>query len=619
MKEFILGCNYWASNAGTEMWSNFDIDAIDNDMRLLSEYGVTHIRAFPNWRDFQPVMPLYEGCGRRNGYCLEGEKESENEFYLDETMMERFSVFLDKCKKYNIKVIVGLLTGWMSGRLFIPTVLYDKNLITDPLAQYFELLFVKGFVGRFKDHPAIFAWNMGNECNCLAPANYIEGAVWTGMITGAIKAEDKSHTIISGMSGLSIESKENGGWTIKDQATFTDVLTTHPYAYWGEGTRIDRILSFRTLMYGTMQARLYADIGKKPCFIEEIGTMGPMFCANENAASFFRVNALSALVNDVPGIMWWCGFEQSELKTRPYTENMGEVELGLFDLGFEPKPVVKAMKEFSEFVQNMDFELPKAEKDAVCLLSRTQNQWGVAYMTYILARKAGINLSFAYADDGIPDAKLYMLPSIDGQNVMHREQYDILKEKVKKGADVYISMNNGILSDFDKFIGLRALDSYEYGEEDYTMLNGEKISFKRVRKFITEENGAKTLLRDSAQYPLVTVNKYGEGRVFYVNFPLEDNLFTMHNAFDGNEVLIYKELFKEYIESKPMTADCDEVGLTFHKSGDVMIVVAVNYTDGVHKLCETADCGYVFEKVIRGNRETVAPFDATILQYRLNS
>lgn len=261
-KDFILGCNYWASNAGTEMWVNFDADVIDNDMRMLSDCGITHIRAFPNWRDFQPVMPIYEGFGKQNGYCLEGEKECVNEYFLDETMMERFSIFLDKCQKYNIKVIVGLLTGWMSGRLFVPTVLYGKNLITDPLAQYYELLFIKGFVKRFKNHKAIYAWNMGNECNCMAQAKPVEGSVWTGMTAGAIRAEDNDHMIISGMSGLSIESKENGGWTIKDQALFTDVLTTHPYAYWGEGTRIDRILSFRVLMYGTALSRLYSDIGK---------------------------------------------------------------------------------------------------------------------------------------------------------------------------------------------------------------------------------------------------------------------------------------------------------------------------------------------------------------------
>ena len=69
--DFILGCNYWASNAGADMWRNFDENTIRADLGALSENGVTHMRVFPNWRDFQPVMPLFRGHGVLNEYCME--------------------------------------------------------------------------------------------------------------------------------------------------------------------------------------------------------------------------------------------------------------------------------------------------------------------------------------------------------------------------------------------------------------------------------------------------------------------------------------------------------------------------------------------------------------------
>lgn len=345
--------------------------------------------------------------------------------------------------------------------------------------------------------------------------------------------------------------------------------------------------------------------------------MGPMLCSDDNAASYFRVNAFSAWANNIPGIMWWCGFEQSELMTRPYTDSMSETELGLFNLDFKPKPVVKAIKDFSDFIRNLDFELPEAEKDAVCLLSRKQDQWGVAYMTYSLAKKVGLNLKFAYVDDEIPDAKLYLLPSIEGPGIMHRKQYDKLRDKVRDGADLYVSMNNAVLSGFDDLVGLRVIDSYEFTEEDYTVLNGQKIMFNRNRKYITEETGADVLLRDSADDPLVTVNKYGDGRALFVNFPLEYNLFGKHNAFDGNDELIYKELFADYMVNKSVKSDCDEVDLTFHKNGDTMIAVAVNYSENTHKLYEVADSKYVFDKEIYGRREIVKPYDACVLKYKI--
>ena len=126
--EFLLGCNYWASNAGSDMWRCFDADVVREDVRVLSSYGVTHMRVFPNWRDFQPVMPLYTGQGTLDGYCLEGERPAENPCYLDEVMLDRFRIFLDICDEYGVRVVVGLITGWMSGRLNIPSALYGKNV-----------------------------------------------------------------------------------------------------------------------------------------------------------------------------------------------------------------------------------------------------------------------------------------------------------------------------------------------------------------------------------------------------------------------------------------------------------------------------------------------------------
>ena len=76
--EFILGCNYWASNAGADMWRFFDAEVVKKDIKTLSEYGVKHIRVFPNWRDFQPVAPVLAEHGKHADYCLVGDRAPEN-------------------------------------------------------------------------------------------------------------------------------------------------------------------------------------------------------------------------------------------------------------------------------------------------------------------------------------------------------------------------------------------------------------------------------------------------------------------------------------------------------------------------------------------------------------
>src|SRR6266508_465486 len=86
-----------------------------------------------------------------------------------EEALERFQVFADLAEKVGLKLIVGLLTGWMSGRLYVPPALEGVNVLTDPVAMMWETRFVRVFVKRFKDHPALAAWDLGNECNVMAP------------------------------------------------------------------------------------------------------------------------------------------------------------------------------------------------------------------------------------------------------------------------------------------------------------------------------------------------------------------------------------------------------------------------------------------------------------------
>ena len=58
MKEFMLGVNYWASHAGTDMWRDWNEDIVEKDLKLLADNGLDVLRVFPNWRDFQPVKPV---------------------------------------------------------------------------------------------------------------------------------------------------------------------------------------------------------------------------------------------------------------------------------------------------------------------------------------------------------------------------------------------------------------------------------------------------------------------------------------------------------------------------------------------------------------------------------
>ena len=386
--EFVVGCNYWASHAGTRMWAEWDPEVVERDFRLLSDAGLQLLRVFPLWPDFQPIHLLRGGGGRpvefRHGEAPLPD-DPLRQAGLSHQAMEQFATFLDLAEKHRLKLLIGLLTGWMSGRLHLPPALEDLNPLTDPVAIQWEVRFVREFVGHFKAHPAIIGWDLGNECNCMGSATREQAYVWAATIANAIRAADPTRPVVSGMHGLS----PTGAWRITDQAELTDLLCTHPYPIFTPHCDQDPVNTIRTILHSTAESRYYADIGGKPCLCQEIGTLGPVIASEKIAADFIRSCLFSLWANDCHGLVWWCANEQTELAHAPYDWHAVERELGLLRIDGSPKPVLNTITDFRRFLDQLPFRvLPQRAREAVCILTEDQDHWGVAYRTFILAKQA---------------------------------------------------------------------------------------------------------------------------------------------------------------------------------------------------------------------------------------
>lgn len=612
-KEFIIGCNYWASNAGTEMWVDWDEDAVRSDLKILSENGIRYLRVFPNWRDFQPVVPLVSTGGNILEYMLDRNRIPENKYFLEEKMLERFEIFCDISKEYGLKLIVGLLTGGMSGRMFVPQALLGKNLYNDSEALYFEQLFVRGFVRRFKDNDAIYAWDHGNECNFLGNIkSREEAAAWTMMISNAVYSEDRSRPVISGVHSLTAD--RSGKWTIEDQAQSTDMLVTHPYPFWSAHASEDKPTSIRPLLYPVFLTKYYADIGKKPCLTEEVGTMGPSVCSNKAAENFMNVVLHTVWANGDEGVMWWCANEQTNLTTPPYTWNMCETELGLIDSQRNPKPVLKYMNKFADFLSETDIDLPEPQKDMLCISQLGQDSCGVSFMSYILLRQAGLNPEFCFCNDELPEYPVYMLPSYRGKTVINLNTYKALKQRVSDGADIYISYDGGILSELEDFAGFRIENTYKKNRMSSFEINGRKISVSTVNQMEITPISAKVLLKDDDGLPVVTVNNYGKGRVFFVFAPIEAALIGEYNAFENGLCSIYKLIFKDLIDPKPFKANDDKLVVTYHNKNASVFTVITNCSVETKEISGGIDKSYTVKKTYPTNAESCPPFGTVILE-----
>lgn len=117
-KEFFTGINYWGSESAINMWSEFNEESIEKDMKLLESVGITHLRVFPLWSVFQPLKALY-GPYAVYEYGFGEDRLPDTDAGragVSEEACVKFKKFCDLAEKHNMRLIVALITGHMSFR-----------------------------------------------------------------------------------------------------------------------------------------------------------------------------------------------------------------------------------------------------------------------------------------------------------------------------------------------------------------------------------------------------------------------------------------------------------------------------------------------------------------------
>lgn len=625
---FQIGANYWASHAGIFMWRNWSAKVVDSDFHRLATGGLEVLRVFPLWSDFQPI------------HCLRGVHGQFVEFRfgedplppdpvgqngLNEVMLERFGALCEFASRHHLNLIVGLITGWMSGRLFAPPGLDGLNHISDPLSLQWQMRYVSTFVRRFRGHPAISAWDLGNECNCMAPATKEQAWLWAAAMANTIRAADPERPIISGMHSLNADPRKS--WAIRDQGELTDVLTTHPYPLFTPHCNREPMNTLRPILHGTAETCLYADLSRKLAFVEETGNFGPAFCDENIAAILVRAQVYSLWAHDCRGMLWWCAHEQSELTEAPYDWSAIERELGLLRTDGSPKPVFLALVHAAAEIRDRVGPLPPRTIEATCILTEGQDQWGVAYSSFLLAKQAGFDISFCYGDQPLPDSEFYLLPSISDFHALTRFREKELCQRVENGATIYISCNDALLSDMMKMTGLRTIGRHSSRVPSVFRLSDDEFTIESSTCFLLESGSAEIIASDDGG-PVFSVAKFGKGKVYFLARPLELFLAEQNEAFLENSSpywKIYARLLEDLKPQRHVTKTSPSLGITEHLGNDgTLTVVLVNYQPST--LCATLrfsdrfvfSCSLVGPDPISDNI-TLAPNDIAVWRFSRDS
>ena len=604
--KFKVGCNYWASNAGTYMWRNWDEGVVENDLRQLSACGIDSLRVFPLWSDFQPITRLVGSLGNVGYEMRIGDKplddSPEGIAGVDPVMFERFDRFISLCEKYGIKLLVCLINGWMSGRMFFPPAFLNCNPVTNKTAVKWEIKFVKYFVNRYKDCKSIFAWEPGNETNVLCwvenqKPSRDEYLVWLSTIVNTIKSVDSTRPVIAGMHGLSL----NGYVSPSDVAEICDVLTVHPYPAFVPHCFVDGMDTMKSRLHSAAELNFYSDLGGKPCLCEEIGTLGSSLGCEESVADYLRANLNSLWANGGKGLMWWCTHDQYDLDFPPYDWCCVERELGLIRNDGSYKPAADVMKAMREFVDKNPAGLPERQRDAVCILSPYHDSWATAYGAFVLSKQAGFDIRFADGRSTIPNSAVYMLPCVRGDYVPKRTQTELLRRVYEEGATLYISWDEAIISDIENLTGLEVISNKVRKSRAKVQFENSTLEFalSAGRRLDTRQCGGTVLARETDSNPALSLNKYGKGKIYFFFFPLERSLVDEQGAFDitgqNDYYKIYEYIFHNSFNRRVIAKSSPQLSVTEHPLDDNnCIIAAVNYSDREADFTVTLDSGWEF-------------------------
>lgn len=625
-KKFAFGVNYWGSENATRMWRDFDEQAIENDFIALRNAGVKWIRLFPTWDDFQPIRELTTWAGAHVEVVYNDETplddSPEGIAGVSRVMFDRLKKVMDLCFKYGFKVDLAIFTGFMSSMNYIPRLFESKNVFTDPVALMWEQKFIKYMVTRFKAHPALGGWDLGNECSVM---RNIYGDVaaqyaWTAMVANAIRAIDTEHPVISGQAGYgtdSITPANCEGWQVVPHAECVDVLTTHPYPIFREPN--DKLNTMRPLMHTTAECSMFEDMTGKMCFIEETGAIGYQTCSLESEADFLRGDLLNTYLHGCHGYFWWCAFDQGKIDFAPYDWNNIGSDYGLLGGSREEKPTTREAKRIMTIISQID--LPKYERHAVCVVPLNfRTTTTLAANVACLAAQNDMGITYCGAKGKLPESDLYIVPRIEGNGALRRSTVESLKEKARTGATVYISMGGGFLRMFPELSGIEII-SREVPAKSLTVnIDGVDLPASPNYVYHTNSIDGKVLASFSDGTPAIVSHPFGRGKIIISLFSPEAQTTALKGAFDREDApqyrLIYAMIMKAAGIKPAFYTDNPQVCAKEHKIDNKRSIISLmNYSDKEQSYTMGSLGAFRVVKTLYGNLDgTLNKNDAVIIE-----
>ena len=173
----------------------------------------------------------------------------------------------------------------------------------------------------------------------------------------------------------------------------------------------------------------------------------------------------------------------------------------------------------------------------------------------LLAKQAGLDLSFSIGDTaGVypPESDLYIIPGVAGWSLLHKHAWEKIISAVREnGATLFITYDGGSLIQTEEILGLRPEGNVKSAATHTAKFSFGKLTYKVNQELILKSVGAEVLAENEEGNIVFSKHGYGNGTVYFLNFPLEKNLFTTYNAFNDTDwYKIYKVVAEKQLAKK---------------------------------------------------------------------
>jgi endo-1,4-beta-mannosidase len=368
---FSLGINYWPRSSAMAMWRHFDPGEIREDFLRIAGLGLDAVRFFLRWDDFQPRIDA-----------------------LDPVMLERLVTLVDLAMDAGLRVMPTLFCGHMSGVNWLPEWSLDRStshgrfrtiagdaesphgigdFYRGPLLEA-QLAFARAVGERLARHPAIVAWDLGNEfSNLREPASERDAADWSRRLCDVLATASAIPTT-AGTHGEDLTRERR--LRLSSLADPYPFATMHGYTVYSAFTR-DR-LDPEVVPY---LAALAAALARKPVLFSEFGNptcppgrvspyervampdeppnppvppddplRSPYACLTEDEMAVYCTRVLDRLHADGRlGAYWWCWADYADAlrATPPFDRAPHELSFGIVRADGSEKPVAAALAAFA--------------------------------------------------------------------------------------------------------------------------------------------------------------------------------------------------------------------------------------------------------------------------------